>query len=74
LLGCYLIASGAGRFLVEFLGRNPVLAFRLTEAQLVSAAMMAGGVLILGYIHLSTRAGTAIECSTAAYLETTNIS
>jgi phosphatidylglycerol:prolipoprotein diacylglycerol transferase len=52
LLGCYLIASGTGRFMVEFLSRNRVLAFGLTEAQLVSAAMTIGGGLILGYVFL----------------------
>ena len=69
LLGCYLIATGAGRFLVEFISRNPVLTFGLTEAQLVSTVMIAGGALIIGHVHLSVRAGTPINGGVAAYLE-----
>jgi prolipoprotein diacylglyceryltransferase len=52
LFGSYLLASGAGRFLVEFLGLNPVFAFRLTEAQVVSCVMVAGGVVVLARIFL----------------------
>ena len=47
LLGCYLLASGAGRFFVEFLSRNPIVAFGLKESQWVSTAMMAGGAFVL---------------------------
>ncbi len=50
LLGSYLIATGTGRFVVEFLSRNPVLKFGLTEAQFVSAVMVGGGILILGHV------------------------
>lgn len=61
LLGCYLIASGGFRFLVEFLGRNPVLTCGLTEAQLVSAAMMVGGGLILGHVVLPASAWQSVS-------------
>ena len=50
LLGCYLIATGTARFLIEFLSRNRVLAFGLTESQLVSAAIITGGALVLAHV------------------------
>jgi phosphatidylglycerol:prolipoprotein diacylglycerol transferase len=52
LLATYLIASGTGRFLVEFLSRNRVLSLGLKEAQIVSLAMMLAGA---GILLLSTR-------------------
>ena len=51
LLAIYLIASGAGRFAVEFLGRNPVIAFGLTESQLVSLAFVTGGGILLAQLY-----------------------
>lgn len=70
LLGSYLIATGMGRFLVEFLSRNPVLAFGLKEAQLVSVVMMAGGALVLGYVFLFARTEAPNLCGGTAYIET----
>ncbi|MDP9228225.1 MAG: prolipoprotein diacylglyceryl transferase [Actinomycetota bacterium] len=50
LFALYLLLAGAERFLVEFVRRNEDVALGLTEAQLISVAMMlAGGVwLALG--------------------------
>jgi prolipoprotein diacylglyceryltransferase len=69
LLGCYLIASGAGRFLVEFLSRNAVLAFGLKEAQLVSAVMMVGGISVLSFVCLVGRTETPTLCGVTTYLD-----
>jgi phosphatidylglycerol:prolipoprotein diacylglycerol transferase len=45
LFALYLLLAGAERFLVEFIRRNSDVALGLTQAQLVSVAMMiAGGV------------------------------
>src|SRR5207247_1124988 len=41
LLALYLVLSGVARFLVEFVRVNPRLLFGLTEAQLVSLALVA---------------------------------
>ena len=43
LFALYLIFAGAERFLVEFLRRNDDVALGLTQAQLLSVAMMLGG-------------------------------
>jgi phosphatidylglycerol:prolipoprotein diacylglycerol transferase len=45
LFALYLVLSGAERFLVEFLRRNEDVAIGLTQAQLISVAMIvAGGI------------------------------
>jgi phosphatidylglycerol:prolipoprotein diacylglycerol transferase len=47
VLWLYLVLSGAARFLVEIVRVNPRLAYGLTEAQLISLALIAfGGVMI----------------------------
>jgi phosphatidylglycerol:prolipoprotein diacylglycerol transferase len=43
LFGLYLILAGAERFLVEFVRRNDDALLGLTQPQLLSVAMMAGG-------------------------------
>jgi phosphatidylglycerol:prolipoprotein diacylglycerol transferase len=43
VLALYLLLSGAARFLVEFVRVNPRVLFGLTEAQLVSLALMIVG-------------------------------
>ena len=47
LLALYLIATGTGRFLVEGLSRNPVLALHGTEAQWVSLGCIGAGTGLL---------------------------
>ena len=48
LFALYLLLAGTERFLVEFIRRNGDVALGLTQAQLVSLAMMiAGGVWLL---------------------------
>ncbi len=44
----YLILAGASRFLVEFIRINPRVLFGLSEAQLISAAMMIIGIVAYG--------------------------
>ena len=55
LLAIYLIATGSGRFLVEFLSLNPILSPGLKEAQIVSIALMLAGVGILSLSGLQNR-------------------
>jgi phosphatidylglycerol:prolipoprotein diacylglycerol transferase len=56
LFALYLLLAGTERFLVEFIRRNDDLALGLTQAQLISVAMMiAGGV----WLALGTRRRTA---------------
>jgi phosphatidylglycerol:prolipoprotein diacylglycerol transferase len=43
LFALYLILAGAERFLVEFVRRNDDVLFGLTQPQLLSLAMIAGG-------------------------------
>jgi phosphatidylglycerol:prolipoprotein diacylglycerol transferase len=47
LFALYLILAGAERFLVEFIRRNDDVLLGLTQAQLISVAMMAGGAIWL---------------------------
>jgi phosphatidylglycerol:prolipoprotein diacylglycerol transferase len=43
LFAAYLVLAGTERFLVEFLRRNPIEWLGLTQPQLLSVAMIAGG-------------------------------
>ena len=46
--GLYLLLAGSERFLVEFIRRNDDVAIGLTQAQLISVAMIvAGGLWLL---------------------------
>jgi phosphatidylglycerol---prolipoprotein diacylglyceryl transferase len=55
LFALYLVLAGLERFLVEFIRRNPDTALGLTQAQLLSVAMMlAGGT----WIALASRRGS----------------
>lgn len=45
----YLIFTGIGRFLVEFIRRNPKVIFNLSQAQLISIAMIIIGLVLLIY-------------------------
>jgi phosphatidylglycerol---prolipoprotein diacylglyceryl transferase len=47
LLGLYLILAGGERFLVEFVRRNDTVAAGLTQAQLLSLALLALGAAIV---------------------------
>jgi phosphatidylglycerol:prolipoprotein diacylglycerol transferase len=47
LFALYLILAGAERFLVEFLRRNPAELVGLTQPQLLSILMIAGGLVFL---------------------------
>src|SRR5882757_1707024 len=60
LFAIYLLYAGTERFLVEFLRRNPRDALGLTQAQLISVAMMiAGGVWLLVAFRRAPRPATA---------------
>jgi phosphatidylglycerol:prolipoprotein diacylglycerol transferase len=48
LFACYLVLAGGERFLVEFVRRNDAVLAGLTQAQLLSLAMVAGGGVWLG--------------------------
>jgi phosphatidylglycerol:prolipoprotein diacylglycerol transferase len=45
LLALYLVLAGLERFLVEFIRRNDEVVLGLTQAQLISLAMLVGGVV-----------------------------
>lgn len=47
IVGQYLVLSGAARFLVEFVRRNPRVLWGLSNAQLASLGSVAVGVLLL---------------------------
>ena len=47
LFALYLVLAGSERFLVEFIRRNEDVALGLTQAQLISVAMVLGGALWL---------------------------
>jgi phosphatidylglycerol:prolipoprotein diacylglycerol transferase len=44
LFALYLVLAGLERLLVEFIRRNDTVVLGLTEAQLISVAMMAAGI------------------------------
>jgi phosphatidylglycerol:prolipoprotein diacylglycerol transferase len=59
LFALYLLLAGAERFLVEFIRRNSDVAIGLTEAQLISVAMMiAGGAWLLVAYRQTPRPAT----------------
>jgi phosphatidylglycerol:prolipoprotein diacylglycerol transferase len=50
ILGQYLLLSGAARFLVEFIRRNPKILWDLSNAQLASAGSMVAGLALLWWV------------------------
>ena len=54
LFALYLVLAGTERFLVEFIRRNEKVALGLTWAQLVSLAMIAGGVALALHVRRRT--------------------
>lgn len=52
LTGEYLLLSGIGRFLVEFIRRNPRLYFGMSNAQIAALLTMAAGAGLIGYSKL----------------------
>ena len=59
ILGEYLILTGAARFLVEFIRRNPRIIWGLSNAQLASAGSIVAGVLLM--VWAASRRANAIE-------------
>jgi phosphatidylglycerol:prolipoprotein diacylglycerol transferase len=53
LFGLYLVLAGAERFLVEFVRRNEEVWVGLTQPQLLSIAMMAGGAVWIWRVNRS---------------------
>jgi phosphatidylglycerol:prolipoprotein diacylglycerol transferase len=50
ILGQYLLLTGAARFLVEFIRRNPKIVWDLSNAQLASAGSMLAGLALLWWV------------------------
>ena len=50
ILGQYLLLSGAARFLVEFIRRNPKVLWGLSNAQMASAAAAVAGLALMGWL------------------------
>jgi len=59
LFGQYLLGTGAVRFAVEFVRRNPAVGLGLTVAQWVSLASMAIGAVLLARAHPPARERSA---------------
>ncbi|WP_263358220.1 prolipoprotein diacylglyceryl transferase [Acidicapsa ligni] len=49
IVGEYLLLTGAARFLVEFIRRNPKIIIGLSNAQLASLGSVAAGLLLMWY-------------------------
>jgi phosphatidylglycerol:prolipoprotein diacylglycerol transferase len=47
LFGLYLVLAGAERFLVEFVRRNDAMLLGLTQPQVISVVMVAGGAVLM---------------------------
>ncbi len=58
LFAIYLVVGGAERFLVEFVRRNEPAALGMTQAQFLSLAMVAGGIVAL--VLLQRRGGITL--------------
>jgi phosphatidylglycerol:prolipoprotein diacylglycerol transferase len=59
ILGQYLLLTGAARFLVEFVRRNPKVLWGLSNAQLASAGSVVAGVLLLVWVAMRQANGSA---------------
>lgn len=60
LFALYLLLAGVERLLIEFIRRNEDVALGLTQAQLISVAMiLAGGIWLLLAARRSPRPATA---------------
>ncbi len=68
ILGQYLLLTGAARFLVEFIRRNPKIVWDLSNAQLASAGSMLAGLALLWWVSAQRVAEPA---KSAAPLEKT---
>jgi phosphatidylglycerol:prolipoprotein diacylglycerol transferase len=56
ILGQYLLLTGAARFLVEFIRRNPKVLWGLSNAQLASAGSVVAGIILI--VWAATRPAT----------------
>ncbi len=56
LTGVYLVMSGAGRFLVEFVRVNPKLYFGMSNAQVAALGSVVVGVVLVGWAQSKERA------------------
>lgn len=52
MLGEYLILSGAARFLVEFIRRNPKVLWGLSNAQLAGAGSVVLGAVLIAWVSM----------------------
>jgi len=60
LIGQYLVYSGAARFAIEFLRRNPAWLGGLTTAQWFAIASMAFGMWLVGRVRSQVRDGSLV--------------
>ena len=58
LFAFYLVLAGAARLLVEFIRINPRVLWGLSEAQLISIAMMVCGVILVVRLHTKNEKGS----------------
>jgi phosphatidylglycerol---prolipoprotein diacylglyceryl transferase len=65
MLGEYLILSGAARFLVEFIRRNPKVLWGLSNAQLASAGSVVLGAVLIAWAATHPVAGPHDAAQTA---------
>jgi phosphatidylglycerol:prolipoprotein diacylglycerol transferase len=59
IFGLYLVLAGIERFAIEFVRTNEAVWLGLTEAQLVSVAMMITAVIVIYALEARRRAGAA---------------
>ena len=58
LFSLYLVLAGLARLLVEFIRSNPRVLWGLSEAQLISIAMMVCGVILVVRLHTKNEKGS----------------
>jgi phosphatidylglycerol:prolipoprotein diacylglycerol transferase len=66
IVGQYLVLSGAARFLVEFIRRNPKVLWGLSNAQLAAAGSVAAGALLIAFVATRQVAGPEKAAGTVA--------
>jgi phosphatidylglycerol:prolipoprotein diacylglycerol transferase len=65
ILGQYFLLTGAARFLVEFIRRNPKILWGLSNAQLASAGSVIVGIALIAWVVLHPATGPIKASETA---------
>jgi phosphatidylglycerol:prolipoprotein diacylglycerol transferase len=60
------VLSGAARFLVEFIRRNPKVLWGLSNAQLAAAGSVVAGAMLIAWVTARQVAGPEKAAGTAA--------